>query len=55
MGLLVQLGGSETSVLGYTKEFGPIGETNAHLLQVQLPPWSAAVAVSLVGPEQDGW
>ncbi len=54
MGLLVRHEGSETSVLDCAVVFYLLGGTTAHLLQIQLPPWRAAVAASLVSPEQVG-
>ncbi len=45
------LGGSKTSVLGCAKVLGPFWRTSTHLLQIQPPPWIAAVAASLVSPE----
>ncbi len=35
--------------------FRLLGGTIAYLLQIELPPWSAAVVASLVNPEQDPW
>ncbi len=55
MGLLVRHGVSENSVLDCAAVLDLLGWTTAHLLQIQLPPWRAAVAASLVSPEQDRW
>ncbi len=55
MGLLVRHGGFETSFLDCAVVFDLNWGTTAHLLQIQLPPWWAAVAASLVSPEQDRW
>ncbi len=55
MGLLAGHGGSIISVLGCATVFGLLGGTTAHLLQIQLPQWMAAVGASLVNPRQYGW
>ncbi len=51
----MQHGGSETSVLDCAAVFDLLRGTTAHLLQIRLPPWRAALAATLVSPEQDRW
>ncbi len=55
VGLLVRHGGSETSVLDCAVVLDLLGGTTAHLLQIKLPSWRAALAASLVSPEQNRW
>ncbi len=55
VGLLARHGGSEASVLDCAAVFDLLGGTTAHLLQIQLPPRRAAVAASLMSPEQNRW